>query len=696
MAAPSASTALLTKYLGTCLGTVSSVGTLTGASSVPALVAGALALGGPASAVLALGGALGLTTAHFIKSHRAENEAFREAVSLEDVLRAIHDQARSTARVEQMVLTDRANRHAAAAATAVREGLEPPQPGDDLAPYLMFFRLAARHREAPESLAPALEELRQTVLEQEEFLLRQQPAEGVTTATLEAAYDLLTQQLGEIRESVAGVSGQVTAADQGSRQRDERWFGYVAWLRNNFSLLMGLAIGGLIVAWITWMRVQGTHELLLAQQDEQRRDREVLVEMNDRLSRPGQGATPQNEAEKREGVLAAMAAKAGLSLPQFKRRLERIISDVLANPAADAHTKALAEFAAQQYATASQTAQEAAGQAAKRQQEMEALLEEDLTRLWLVKDERRDSLTLAGDSEMARDQPAVAVPLYAEALGLADVQVEWLKWSTQARRLAAAHIAAKDYPRAAEVLLQVVQLHTRHSSALDPLTVAIEDWLISQWENGGKFMLAADQYKARWEAQSRAIGPNDPATLASLDNYAVALTNAGFAEKAEPLQRHAWGASECLFGPDHPDTLRFLNNLATLLHAKGDLAEAEPLLRRALEARVRTLDSEHPDSLSSLNNLAAQLQAKGDLIGAEPLYRRALEARERTLGPEHPDTLNSLNNLAGLLTAQDKWPEALALAERAEAGFLKRLGAQHPDTQNAAKRVAEIKAMMGV
>ena len=138
---------------------------------------------------------------------------------------------------------------------------------------------------------------------------------------------------------------------------------------------------------------------------------------------------------------------------------------------------------------------------------------------------------------------------------------------------------------------------------------------------------------------------------------------------AEPLYRRALAGRERALGPDHPDTLLSVNNLAYLLQAKGDVAAAEPLYRRALAGRERALGPDHPDTLLSVNNLAYLLQAKGDVAAAEPLYRRALAGYERALGPDHPDTLSSVNNLAALLQAKGDVAAAEPLFRRAVAGL---------------------------
>jgi len=178
----------------------------------------------------------------------------------------------------------------------------------------------------------------------------------------------------------------------------------------------------------------------------------------------------------------------------------------------------------------------------------------------------------------------------------------------------------------------------------------------------------------------RALGPEHPQTLTSVNNLAYLLKTTGDYAAAEPLYRRALDASERVLGPEHPDTLISVNNLAALLESTGDYAAAEPLYRRALSVREHVLGPEHPRTLTSVNNLACLLQSTGDYAAAEPLYRRALDAKERVLGPEHPSTLTSVNNLAGLLETTGDYAAAEPLYRRALDARERVLGPEHPHT----------------
>jgi tetratricopeptide (TPR) repeat protein len=78
---------------------------------------------------------------------------------------------------------------------------------------------------------------------------------------------------------------------------------------------------------------------------------------------------------------------------------------------------------------------------------------------------------------------------------------------------------------------------------------------------------------------------------------------------AEPLLRRALAINEKALGPDHPDTVGSLNSLAVVLELKGDYAGAEPLYRRALAIDEKALGPDHPDTKAIRNHLA-EVKAK--------------------------------------------------------------------------------------
>ncbi|KAJ5378060.1 Tetratricopeptide-like helical [Penicillium cataractarum] len=181
------------------------------------------------------------------------------------------------------------------------------------------------------------------------------------------------------------------------------------------------------------------------------------------------------------------------------------------------------------------------------------------------------------------------------------------------------------------------------------------------------------------EVRQRALGPEHPNTLRSLNNLGSVLHYQGKYKEAEAIHRRALEGKEKALGLEHSDTLTSLNNLGSVLHDQGIYKEAEAIHRRVLEGREKALGLEHPDTLRSLNHLGLVLHDQGIYKEAEAIHRRVLEGREKALGLEHPDTLISLNNLGSVLRYQGKYKEAEAIHRRELKGCEKALGLEHPD-----------------
>jgi hypothetical protein len=121
--------------------------------------------------------------------------------------------------------------------------------------------------------------------------------------------------------------------------------------------------------------------------------------------------------------------------------------------------------------------------------------------------------------------------------------------------------------------------------------------------------------------------------------------------------------TERALGRDDPDTLAARNNLANAYQTAGRIDEAIVLHEQVVAGRERTLGPDHPQTVQSRQNLAAAYRAAGRTDGAatyeqsptDPeavalqeqvlvgpgavvLHEQVLADRERTLGPDDPDT----------------------------------------------------------
>ena len=141
--------------------------------------------------------------------------------------------------------------------------------------------------------------------------------------------------------------------------------------------------------------------------------------------------------------------------------------------------------------------------------------------------------------------------------------------------------------------------------------------------------------------------------------------------QAEPLLQRALQIREKALGPENPDVVSTLNNLAQLYQNTGDHARAESLLNRALEISQKVFGHEHRITAIVLNNLARLYHQSGEYSKAEPLYERALHINEKTLGRDHPDVTMILTNLAWLNLDAHRIADAHALAVKSAASQLK-------------------------
>ncbi len=131
-----------------------------------------------------------------------------------------------------------------------------------------------------------------------------------------------------------------------------------------------------------------------------------------------------------------------------------------------------------------------------------------------------------------------------------------------------------------------------------------------------------------WGGLPAAGQDEDPAAL---NDQVVDLYQQGRFQEAITLAERALRLREATLGPEHPATAASLNNLALLYGRMGDYSRAERLFQRALAIREKVLGSEHPDTTTSLNNLAFVQIDLGHPKEALALARRALQAEEAAL-----------------------------------------------------------------
>src|SRR5262249_49567760 len=154
--------------------------------------------------------------------------------------------------------------------------------------------------------------------------------------------------------------------------------------------------------------------------------------------------------------------------------------------------------------------------------------------------------------------------------------------------------------------------------------------------------LAAEQFLEARSIRSSHLGPDHPATLASMNNLANCYAALGLNAEALKLQEETLALRKAKLGPDHPETLISMNNLAHTYAAVGRHTDALELRERTLELRRAKLGPEDPDTLMSMYNLAKSYAELGRHDSALKLREQTLELRKAKLGPDHPDTFESM------------------------------------------------------
>jgi tetratricopeptide (TPR) repeat protein len=191
---------------------------------------------------------------------------------------------------------------------------------------------------------------------------------------------------------------------------------------------------------------------------------------------------------------------------------------------------------------------------------------------------------------------------------------------------------------------------------------------------------AARQFEAACALYVQHVGPDDPDTLASMNNLANSYAALGRQADALNLRERTLGWRRDKLGADHDDTLASMNNLANSYVAVGRGTDALRLWGQTLELRQAKLGPDHPDTLVSMHNLACGYAALGRHADAARLHEQALTRMKARLGPDHPVTLMGRNSLAYCYASLGRPSEAMALFQEALTVQQAKLGPDHPKT----------------
>ncbi|KZM23330.1 hypothetical protein ST47_g5538 [Ascochyta rabiei] len=229
-------------------------------------------------------------------------------------------------------------------------------------------------------------------------------------------------------------------------------------------------------------------------------------------------------------------------------------------------------------------------------------------------------------------------------------------------------------------LLVQSRSHQSDGSDKDVHTLRALELLGHVLKGQGMYIQAERLLRHVLRGNEKVLGPEHPATLASIGNLGLVLEKLERYVEAAEKHREVLGRNTKVFGPGHTNTLTSISNLASVLVKTGSHEEAKAHFEESFEGFKKQLGTEHPYTLASMDNLGTALERLGRYEEAEAMFRQALEGSIKVLGPEHPETIISISNLGMVLERMGLHEEAEAKRRQALQAREKVLGSKHPST----------------
>jgi tetratricopeptide (TPR) repeat protein len=209
----------------------------------------------------------------------------------------------------------------------------------------------------------------------------------------------------------------------------------------------------------------------------------------------------------------------------------------------------------------------------------------------------------------------------------------------------------------------------------------------------GSFAQCYEMYLDAFEGRAANIGMDNPRTLISRHNLALATRLVGQTELADQMDHEILDARMRVLGPNHEDTVWSQMAVAGHLAHNGDRPAAVDLYTKAL-AVLETLPVT-PDSERQLpvlkNNLGDTLADLGRYPEALKLHRQAFAVRQK-LRPTHPDRLITERNIGRIYLEQGNPLKALRIQQSVLNRRRETLGDAHWETRLSMYDVAMCEA----
>jgi tetratricopeptide (TPR) repeat protein len=251
------------------------------------------------------------------------------------------------------------------------------------------------------------------------------------------------------------------------------------------------------------------------------------------------------------------------------------------------------------------------------------------------------------------------------------------------------YVGLGEYERAIGFLERSAGLYRQHLGPEDPATLTSMNNLADAYTADGKAALVVPLLEQTLKLDQAKLGPDNPITLQSARNLASAYSTLRKLDLARPLFEETLKLCKSTLGPDHPDTLRTMVGLGWAHFYAVKPALAIPYFDEALRLQLAKLGPNHPDTLRTMGYVAAVYMdytnktsgyTKKNSDWILPLYQQLMKHRAAILGPEHPDTLKAMFCVAEMYRDYGKLELAVPLYDKALALYKSRLGLDHPNT----------------
>jgi eukaryotic-like serine/threonine-protein kinase len=184
------------------------------------------------------------------------------------------------------------------------------------------------------------------------------------------------------------------------------------------------------------------------------------------------------------------------------------------------------------------------------------------------------------------------------------------------------------------------------------------------------------------------FGPNDPATIESLNALAEVLYNLHDYKAMEQVALAVRDRAKIIFPPGSLEAVDFQRQLASVYTETGRLEEAEKLDRERLAIHEKVHGPLDPDTIGALGDVAFDEYHLQRTAKALELYKEVVERSRRAFGPNHPQTLQVETRLADLMTDTGHPDEAIPLLQEVTVKETRVFGPDHPETLKGQYRLA--------